>query len=111
MRLPFRHESLVPLTGFVDAKRLPEGYLQNLDSDSSTYASSVTGAYRDGRTRTCDSMLPKHGFSPLNYIPLVLLVGVEPTTKQILSLPPLPIGLQEQILVLLVGIEPTTYRF
>lgn len=56
-------------------------------------------------------MLPKHGFSPLNYIPLVLLVGVEPTNKQILSLPPLPIGLQEQVLVLLVGIEPTTYRF
>lgn len=49
-------------------------------------------------------MLPKHGFWPLNYIPLVLLIGVEPTTKQILSLPPLPIGLQEQILVLLVGI-------
>lgn len=49
-------------------------------------------------------MLPKHGFWPLNYIPLVLLVGVEPTTKQILSLSPLPIGLQEQILVLLVGI-------
>lgn len=47
----------------------------------------------------------------LRYTPLVLLVGVEPTTKQILSLPPLPIGLQEQILVLLVGIEPTTYRF
>ena len=43
--------------------------------------------------------------------PVVLLVGVEPTTKQILSLPPLPIGLQEQVLVLLVGIEPTTYRF
>ena len=49
-------------------------------------------------------MLPKHGFWPLNYIPLVLLVGVEPTTKQILSLSPLPIGLQEQILVLLAGI-------
>lgn len=47
----------------------------------------------------------------LRYTPLVLLVGVEPTTKQILSLPPLPIGLQEQSLVLLVGIEPTTYRF
>lgn len=38
-------------------------------------------------------------------------MGVEPTTKQILSLPPLPIGLQEQILVLLVGIEPTTIPF
>lgn len=48
----------------------------------------------------------------LNYeLVLVLLVGVEPTTKQILSLLPLPIGLQEQVLVLLVGIEPTTYRF
>ncbi len=56
-------------------------------------------------------MLPKHGFWPLNYIPLVLLVGVEPTTKQILSLSPLPIGLQEQILAAPPGLEPGIFAF
>ena len=44
-------------------------------------------------------MLPKHGFWPLNYIPFMLQVGVEPTIKieQILSLPRMPIPPQEQL--------------
>lgn len=41
----------------------------------------------------------------LRYIPLVLLVGLEPTKKQILSLPRLPVPPQEQELVLPVRFE------
>ncbi len=47
----------------------------------------------------------------LRHIPLVLLVGFEPTHRLFLRQPPLPIGLQEHNLAALPGFEPGISSF
>ncbi len=82
-----------------------------MDSDSSTYAtfrnSGISG-WQDSNLRL---HAPKAWLLATELHPVGTPGGSRTHNKQILSLPPLPVGLQEQVLVLLVGIEPTTYRF